>query len=276
MTRPASAARGPAAAPSGPAPPGPARQLSLLAAGLAPPRVEDLEGLLCGTGHVVRGPGSEPDAARISVLVDEPWRVQALEARLDELGLLDPSQPSPTPSRPDAVSVRTRFDARLLPIARRWTRGATPVAPVPVSLDGPALWWWAVAAGTVEQGGAAKTGAYRLRMAPSAPERWAAVGAALAEAGVPGIFLGPRADGPAYRLVGVRRLARLVDLVGEAPAGAPSGAWPSGSLAAARSGPVRASRIPEPTRKPEPTAATTDRSASRPAPSGQTALETDS
>jgi hypothetical protein len=235
-------------------PPGPSRQLSLLAAGLAPPRVEDLEGLLCGPGHVVRGPGSEPEAARISVLVDEPWRVAALEARLDELGLLDPSRPSATPSRPHAVSVRTRFDASLLPIARRWTRGATPVAPVPVRLDGPALWWWAVAAGEVEGGTA-----YRLRMAPSAPERWAAVGAALAEAGVPGIFLGPRADGPAYRLVGVRRLARLVDLVGEAPAGAPSGAWPSEGLAAGRSRSVRSSRIPEPSPSaPIPSAPPTD------------------
>jgi hypothetical protein len=243
--------------------PAPAHQLSLLAAGLAPARVEDLEGLLCGPGHVVRGPGAGPDAARISVLVDDPWRIAALEARLDELGLLDPSRPSPTPSRPDAVSVRTRFDARLLPIARRWTRGATPVAPAPVHLDGPALWWWAVAAGTVESGST-----YRLRMAPSAPERWAAAGAALAEAGVPGIFLGPRADGPAYRLVGVRRLARLVDLVGEAPAGAPSGAWPSGSRAVGRSGSVRSSRIPEPTSGGD--------SASEPSEPSQPVIPTDS
>ena len=34
------------------------------------------------------------------------------------------------------------------------------------------------------------------------------------------------ADGPAYRVVGVRRLVRLVELVGGAPAGVPVEAWP--------------------------------------------------
>lgn len=217
----------------------PSRQLSLLAGDVAPPGVADLEGLLCGTAHVVRGSGRTADTARISVLVDDPWRVSALEERLDALGLLDPSQPSPTPSRPDAVSVRTRFDPRLAAMARRWTRGATPVAPVPLHLDGHRLWWWAVSAGDPEKGRA-----FRLRLAPSAPERWAAAGAALAEVGVPGIFVGPRADGPAYRLVGSRRLARLADLVGEAPAGAPPTAWPAGSaLAGAEPGYLRVGKV---------------------------------
>lgn len=211
----------------------PGRQLSLLAGDVAPPGVADLEGLLCGTGHVVRGIGVVADAARISVLVDDAWRVAALEERLDALDLLEPSRPAPTPARPDAVSVRTRFDARLLPVYRRWIRGATPVVPTPLHLDGHRLWWWAVAAGSMERGGLGGRGAggFRLRLAPSAPRRWSAAGAALAEVGVPGIFLGPRADGPAYRLVGSRRLARLADLVGEPPAGAPASAWPVGEVA---------------------------------------------
>jgi hypothetical protein len=217
-----------------------------LAGDVAPPGVADLEGLLCGTGHVVRGSGATAGGARISVLVDDAWRVAALEERLDALGLLDPSRPAPTPTRPDAISVRTRFDPRLADIARRWTRGATPIAPVPLHLDGHRLWWWAVSAGhtDAEVGGKSRARAFRLRLAPSAPERWAPAGAALAEVGVPGIFLGPRADGPAYRLVGSRRLGRLADLVGEPPAGAPASAWPAGpATAGAEPGYLRVGKV---------------------------------
>jgi hypothetical protein len=223
----------------------PTRQLSLLAADVAPPCVDDLEGLLCGPGHIVRGSGETAGRARISVLVDEPWRVAALEARLSELDMLEASRPAAIPARPDAVSVRTRFDSRLVPLADRWTRGATLVAPAPLRLDGSRLWWWAVAAGSPDPAG--EGGGFRLRLAPSAPQRWPAVGAALAESGLPGIFLGPRADGPAYRLVGARRLSRLADLVGLPPTGAPASEWPSPSRTPGRNAGLRR-RVPDPTR----------------------------
>ncbi|MDQ1672903.1 MAG: hypothetical protein QOC98_1465 [Frankiaceae bacterium] len=219
------------------------RQLSLLAADATPPGLADLEGLLCGTGHVVRGLGALAGTARLSVLVDEPWRVAALEARLDELDLLEPCRAAPTPTRPEAVSVRTRFDARLLPFALRWTRGATPVAPDDLFLDGPRLWWWAVSAGVPDKGTGGR--GFRLRLAASAPERWVRVGAALADVGVAGIFLGPRADGPAYRFVGTRRLRRLTDLVGGAPPGTPPSTWPSDGLEPGRARAV-SHRLPEP------------------------------
>jgi hypothetical protein len=194
----------------------------------------------------------------VSVLVDDPWRVAALEARLAELDLLEPCRAAPTPTRPAAVSVRTRFDARLLPFATRWTRGATPTAPDDLHLDGPRLWWWAVSSGVPDRATGAR--GFRLRLAPSAPERWVPVGAALAEVGVAGIFLGPRADGPAYRLVGTRRLSRFTDLVGAAPPGAPPGSWPSDGLEPGR---ARAALH----RLPEPSSAGDDR-APGPAPTG--------
>ncbi|MGI8652083.1 MAG: hypothetical protein ACR2I7_04725, partial [Geodermatophilaceae bacterium] len=53
-----------------------------------------------------------------------------------------------------------------------------------------------------------------------------AAGTALAAAGLAGVLLGPRAGGPAYRIVGQRRSRRLVELVGPVPAQAPPGAWP--------------------------------------------------
>jgi hypothetical protein len=40
------------------------------------------------------------------------------------------------------------------------------------------------------------------------------------------VLVGPRADGPAYRIVGRRRLVRLLELVGDQPAGVPDDAWP--------------------------------------------------
>ena len=42
---------------------------------------------------------------------------------------------------------------------------------------------------------------------------WGAVGAALSAAGIAGVLVGPRAAGPAYRIVGQRRLGRLRELV---------------------------------------------------------------
>ncbi|HSP37896.1 MAG TPA: hypothetical protein VLR26_09090 [Frankiaceae bacterium] len=226
----------------------PNRQLSLLAGDVAPAGVADLEGLLCGTSHVVRGSGALADTARVSVLVDDAWRVTALEARLDELNLLAPNRPSASAARPHAVSVRTRFDPRLFPLVDRWTRGATLVAPQTLHLDGHRLWWWAVSAGVADGLGSRGGGGrgFRFRLAPSAPRRWAVAGAALAELGVPGIFLGPRADGPAYRLVGSRRLARLADLVGEPPPGAPASSWPTATRPPGQPGIGRVRHLPEP------------------------------
>jgi len=53
-----------------------------------------------------------------------------------------------------------------------------------------------------------------------------AVGAALAAIGLPPVLLSARAGGPAYRITGRRRIARLAELVGDPPDAAPEGAWP--------------------------------------------------
>ncbi|GAA2604687.1 hypothetical protein GCM10010399_39610 [Dactylosporangium fulvum] len=57
-------------------------------------------------------------------------------------------------------------------------------------------------------------------------DNWLAVGEALAAVGLPAVFVAPDQGGPAYRIVGPRRIARLAELVGEAPPEAPVGAWP--------------------------------------------------
>ncbi|GAA0737934.1 hypothetical protein Drose_01195 [Dactylosporangium roseum] len=57
-------------------------------------------------------------------------------------------------------------------------------------------------------------------------DNWLAVGEALAAVGLPAVFIAPDQGGPAYRIVGARRIARLAELVGEAPPEALAGAWP--------------------------------------------------
>ncbi len=49
-------------------------QLSFFSAGTRPAGPDDLEGLLCGPGQVVRSDG----AARVSVIVHDEWRVGLL------------------------------------------------------------------------------------------------------------------------------------------------------------------------------------------------------
>jgi hypothetical protein len=119
------------------------------------------------------------------------------------------------------LTVRTPWLAALLPIADGWTRGAVKVPPPGWVLDGPRLRWWCLAEGV------AGPEMYTLHLGASDQQSWLAVGSALAIAGVPGVLVGPRADGPAYRIVGRRRLGRLVELVGDPPAGIPSIAWPT-------------------------------------------------
>jgi hypothetical protein len=188
-------------------------QLSLFGATAREPVLADLDGLLAGNGQVVR----REHTARLSVVVPEPWRADVLLAQLADLLGID----AETGPAEQGVTVRTPWLADLLPIADGWTRGAVKLPPPGWVLDGPRLRWWCLAEGV------AAPGMYTLHLGASDQQSWLAVGSALAVAGVPGVLLGPRADGPAYRIVGRRRLGRLVELVGDQPVGVPSIAWPT-------------------------------------------------
>ena len=188
-------------------------QLSFFTAGALPPGVEDLEGLLAGPGQLVRRGGE----ARIGVVVREPWRAEVLLAAFAERELAG-EQSSTVDGQP---AVRTAFSVALAALARRWTRGARILPPDGFALDGPRLRLWAVAAGRGDPYG------YALELGGTDDGAWAAVGAALHDAGVPGTLIGPRAGGPAYRITGTRRLGRLFELVGDLPAGAAISDWPS-------------------------------------------------
>jgi hypothetical protein len=197
-------------------------QLSLFSAEARAPSLGDLEGLLAGPGQVAQRRGE----ARVGVVVADEWRVAALVAELSRLGIEAEIEPAEQGS-----AVRTPFLAALLPMARAWAAGAVKRPPAGFALDGARLRWWCIAAGHVAGGpgaggGVPPSGMYTLVLGPNDELAWPAVGAALASAGVPGALVGPRAAGPAYRIVGSRRLARLRELVGDPPDGTPPDGWP--------------------------------------------------
>ncbi len=100
--------------------------------------------------------------------------------------------------------VLTAYSRNLAPLRR------------PLFVNGARLRLWVAAAGTVEPG------AVTLALDPVAEPP--PVEAVLARAGLAGALI---ADGRAVRITGRRRLDRLAELVGERPAAAPPGAWPS-------------------------------------------------
>jgi hypothetical protein len=212
------------------------RQLTLVSHGVLPASVADLEGVLLGPGQLARMGGT----ARLSVVVDHPWRQAALIAAFRERGI--PGEAASTEGGQPAV--RTPFVAALGPAARSWAKGAVKNVPDDFNLDGQRLRLWAIAAG--RQDG---TGYLFTLGAHDAPNVWSSAGSALAVAGLPGNFLqhgarsdtpvevspdatpepghGRAPDGPAYRVSGRRRLARLAELVGDPPPGADPADWPT-------------------------------------------------
>jgi hypothetical protein len=181
------------------------------------PTPEDLAGLLCGPGEVVRSP--DGSAVRLSVVVVDAWRVTELLGLFATIGL----EGDTAPAESGGTSVRTPFSPRLRHLADRWSQGALVVPPADLQLSGNALRAWLLAAGGPVPG---RADAWQLGLGPT-EEAWSGIGAALARSGLPGLLVGARSGGPGYRVLGARRLRRLAELVGESPVSAPLLAWPS-------------------------------------------------
>lgn len=177
-------------------------QLSFLTAGYAEPAVDDIEGVLLGGGQLVR----RADAARLSVLARDQWRIDALLAAFADRQLGGETG--------DRGSVRTDFTAALAPLAARWLRGASRTQPDDLRLDGPRLRMWALAAGSSSDGG------YLLRIGDLDPQRILQVAG---KAGVAARPVGARAGGPALRVTRASAITRLRELVGPPP---PNADWP--------------------------------------------------
>nr|WP_296764258.1 hypothetical protein [Rhodococcus sp. (in: high G+C Gram-positive bacteria)] len=180
-------------------------QLSFFSAESLPPSVTDLSGLLASTGQVVLSAAG----ARISVVVDQGWRAEAISDLIAECGLVADVGRSDE-GRP---LVRTAAVPELSALASLWTKGAVKFMPpgwVPGSRE---LRAWVLAAGRPEAEGQR----YVLGLDPHAPETHAPLAQALMRAGIAPTLIGTRGSAPALRITGRRRLLRLVENVGEAP-----------------------------------------------------------
>jgi len=187
-------------------------QFSLFGAEAAGAELADLDGVLLGGGHWAR---STTGAARLSAVVADRWRADALAAAFAERGVggADPIVPAAT-----GHGVRTAFSPALSQHAARWTRGANEGLPVGFRLGAGGLRLWAITAGRCDDAG------YLLATALPDDAIHRAAGAQLSRLSVAAVSLGVR-GGPGWRVTSARRLRRLVELLGPAPAGA-ADQWP--------------------------------------------------
>ncbi len=183
-------------------------QLSFFTAESVPPAVADLSGVLAASGQIVMVGARDAAGARLSVVVDQPWRASALAEMICEAGL----EPEIARTEEDTPLVRTAVSDLLRPIAAEWTRGAVKTVP-PRWLPGPReLRAWTLAAGTPE------ADRYLLGLDPHAPDTHSPLASALMRVGIAPTLIGTRGGRPALRISGRRRLSRLVENVGEPPA----------------------------------------------------------
>jgi hypothetical protein len=113
---------------------------------------------------------------------------------------------------PSGLGVRTGFARDLVAPAARWTRGANEGLPVGFRLGAGGLRLWAIAAGRRDDAG------YLLATAEPDDPIHQAAGAQLSRLGVAAVSLAQR-GGPGWRVTSDKRLRRLVELLGPAPAG---------------------------------------------------------
>jgi len=186
-------------------------QFSLFGAEATSPAPADLDGLLLAGGHWVRGAAG----ARLSIVVADRWRADALAAAFAERGVDGPDPVVPAES---GFGVRTAFTPALDAAAARWRRGANEGLPPGFQLTAGGLRLWAVAVGRRDDVG------YLLGTADPDDPIHQAAGAQLARLGVTAVSLAQR-GGPGWRITSSRRLRRVVELLGPAPAGGETD-WP--------------------------------------------------
>ena len=188
-------------------------QFSLFGAAALGPTLTDVEGVLLGGGHWVRAPGSDParPAARLSVVVADRWRADALAAAFVERDVGGEAI-----DIDDGFAARTAFRSELAPFAEAWTRGASEGPPSSFTLTAGGLRLWAIASGQSDGLG------YLLGTADPDDPIHRVAGAQLARMGLAAASIGRGEAG--WRIVSAKRLRRLAELLGDAPNGATD--WP--------------------------------------------------
>jgi hypothetical protein len=192
-------------------------QFSLFGAESLAPALDDLAGVLFAGGHWVRkgDAAALPAPARLSVIVDDPWRQAALVGELEARGLSGEAA-----GDDGRLSARTGFEPALGLMAAQWIRGALIAPPAGLVLSAGGLRLWAICAGRQDESG------YLLPTAEVDDPVHRVAGAHLARLGLAGVSLGER-GGPGWRITGAKRRHRLAELVGAPPPGSGSD-WPRG------------------------------------------------
>lgn len=188
-------------------------QLSFFSAETEEPTADDLAGVLAGPGQTVR----TDTGTRLSVVVDAPWRAQALVREFLSAGLAAEISASEEGSPIARTAPTESLDA----LAARWTAGAVKAVPAGWIPSPRALRLWVIASG-IREGER-----YLLRLDPHAPEGHPLLATSLMRAGIAPTLVGARGGTPALRISGKKRLSRLLEYVGQAPAIARAAAdWP--------------------------------------------------
>ncbi len=187
-------------------------QFSLFGAAAVDPVLDDVDGVLLAGGHWARLGGT----ARLSIVVADRWRADALAQAFEERGVAEAA--SAVVEAEGGLATRTAFSAALAPHAARWTRGANEGPPPGLVLGPGGLRLWAIAGGRADEVG------YIFATAESDDRVHLVGGAQLARLGLAAVSLAQRA-GPGWRITSTKRLRRLGELLGEAPPGAERD-WP--------------------------------------------------
>ncbi len=192
-------------------------QLSFFAADDHVPDPADLEGVLAARGQSTLA----GDVAQVSVALDAAWRADAFEAILSQAGL----DPVRSDSGPDGrCTVSTARTPALVPVVRRWRRGAVTAVPERWTPSAGALRVWMLTAGHITDTGVVELG-IDAGIEHHAPRR-DALRAALERVGIRTTYVGSKGGGPLLRLGTAKARARLAQNIGEPPAGVPAGYWP--------------------------------------------------
>lgn len=191
-------------------------QLAFFSAETDEPTIGDLAGLLAGWGQS----GTSKAGTRVSVVVAAHWRAAAIVDAMQAAGL----SAEVTESDEGSPMARTAPTPALDELHRDWSTGAVKTMPGGWVPSPRALRLWVLGCGRAEKGH------YLLGLDPHCPDSHGPLATALMRSGIAPTLVGTRGQNPALRVSGRRRLARLAENVGAAPAGAHAGDWPAESL----------------------------------------------
>ncbi|MFT4086171.1 MAG: hypothetical protein QM658_03300 [Gordonia sp. (in: high G+C Gram-positive bacteria)] len=178
-------------------------QMSLFSADLEDPVISDLAGLLAAQGQSVH----TPMGARVSAVVVEPWRAEAIRDDIADTGL----DAEIVTSEEGSPIARTEANPRITALHREWSAGAVKHVPEGWRPSPRALRLWVLAAGRRDGRH------YILGLDPHAPDTHAPLATSLMRVGIAPTLIGVRGSSPALRITGRKRLSRLLETVGAAP-----------------------------------------------------------